>query len=121
MPLGASVSPCSHSLNCHPRSAFACARRARSRRAFSAALAEYRRARLLAHYVRGRARHRDLYLSFVNFAVYGDEGDVCGNALAVLCGLADDAAAFLIACDALGGNRLFRRRLSSRPGGSPPP
>ena len=60
---------------------------------FSAALAEYRRARLLAHYVRGRARHRDLYLSFVNFAVYGDEGDVFGNALAVLCGLADDAAA----------------------------
>jgi glycogen debranching enzyme len=202
---------------------------------FSAALAEYRRARLLAHYVRGRARHRDLYLSFVNLAVYGDEGDVCGNALAVLCGLADDAAAhrtlqaleragvndpypvrtvcdpitpdsplwrpymsrhrqnfawqyhnggiwpfvggfwvaalaaagmaekarrdlarlaqanalrgwqfnewlhgdtlapsgmhgqswnaaaFLIACDALGGSRLFRRRLSSRPGGSPPP
>ena len=60
---------------------------------FSAALAEYRRARLLAHYVRRRARNRDLYLSFVNFAVYGDEGDVFGNVLASLCGLADGTAA----------------------------
>ena len=60
---------------------------------FSAALAEYRRARLLAHYVRRRARNRDLYLSFVNFASFGDEGDVFGNVLAILCGLADDAAA----------------------------
>jgi glycogen debranching enzyme len=59
---------------------------------FSASLAEYRRARLLAHYARGRARNRDLYLSFVNFAFFGDEGDVFGNVLAVLCGLADDAA-----------------------------
>jgi len=59
---------------------------------FSAALAEYRRARLLAHYARSKARHRDLYLSFVNFAFSGDEGDVFGNVLAVLCGLADDAA-----------------------------
>ncbi len=60
---------------------------------FSAALAEYRRARLLAHYVRSRARNRDLYLSFVNFATFGDEGDAFGNVLAVLSGLADDAAA----------------------------
>ncbi|HSD43164.1 MAG TPA: glycoside hydrolase 100 family protein [Burkholderiales bacterium] len=60
---------------------------------FSASLAEYRRARLLAHYVRRDARHRDLYLSFVNFSFYGDEGDVFGNVLAVLCGLADAAAA----------------------------
>jgi len=60
---------------------------------FSATLAEYRRARLLAHYARSRARHRDLYLSFVNFAFSGDEGDTFGNVLAVLCGLADDAAA----------------------------
>ncbi len=59
---------------------------------FSAALADYRRARLLAHYVRSRARHRDLYLSFVNFATFGDEGDTLGNVLAVFCGLADDAA-----------------------------
>jgi hypothetical protein len=59
---------------------------------FSASIAEYRRARLLAHYARHKARNRDLYLSFVNFAFFGDEGDVFGNVLAVLCGLADDAA-----------------------------
>lgn len=60
---------------------------------FSARTAEYRRARLLTHYVRNRARHRDLYLSFVNFSFFGDEGDTFGNVLAVLCGLADDAGA----------------------------
>lgn len=60
---------------------------------FSGTIAEYRRARLLAHYVRREARHRELYLSFVNFAFFGDEGDVFGNLLAVLCGLADGAAA----------------------------
>ena len=51
---------------------------------FSADLAEYRRARLLAHYAKNRARHRDLYLSFVNFSFFGDEGDVFGNLLTVL-------------------------------------
>ena len=60
---------------------------------FSASVDEYRRARLLTHYVRNRARHRDLYLSFVNFSFYGDEGDTFGNVLAVLCGLANDAVA----------------------------
>lgn len=59
---------------------------------FAGDVAEYRRARLLAHYVRREARNRDLYLSFVNFSFYGDEGDVFGNVLAVLCGLADEAA-----------------------------
>jgi len=58
---------------------------------FGAGLAEYRRARLLVHYVKRNARNRDLYLSFVNFAFFGDEGDVFGNVLATLCGLADDA------------------------------
>ena len=53
---------------------------------FSAGLAEYRRARLLNEYARKRARNRDLYLSFVNFSFFGDEGDVFGNVLAVLCG-----------------------------------
>jgi glycogen debranching enzyme len=53
---------------------------------FSAELAEYRRARLLNEYVRKGARHRDLYLSFVNFSFFGDEGDVFGNVLATLCG-----------------------------------
>ncbi|HEX4886396.1 MAG TPA: glycoside hydrolase 100 family protein [Casimicrobiaceae bacterium] len=59
---------------------------------FTADLHEYRRARLLAHYSR-KARHRDLYLSFVNFSFFGDEGDVFGNVLAVLCGAADSEAA----------------------------
>ena len=43
--------------------------------------------------MRNRARHRDLYLSFVNFSFFGDEGDTFGNVLAVLCGLTDDAGA----------------------------
>jgi glycogen debranching enzyme len=53
---------------------------------FSAELAEYRRARLLNEYALKRARNRDLYLSFVNFAFFGEEGDVFGNVLAVLSG-----------------------------------
>ncbi len=59
---------------------------------FGAELAEYRRARLLVHYVKRDARNRGLYLSFVNFAFFGNEGDTFGNILAVLCGLADGAA-----------------------------
>jgi Alkaline and neutral invertase len=60
---------------------------------FSAALAEYRRARLLNDYVLRRAGRPDLYLSFVNFSFFGEEGDVFGNVLAVLLGLADARAA----------------------------
>jgi glycogen debranching enzyme len=60
---------------------------------FSAALAEYRRARLLNDYVLRAARERDLYLSFVNFSFFGEEGDVFGNVLAILLGLADPRAA----------------------------
>jgi glycogen debranching enzyme len=59
---------------------------------FSAGLAEYRRARLLNDYVLRTAGQRDLYLSFVNFAFFGEEGDVFGNVLAVLLGLADARA-----------------------------
>src|SRR6185312_591346 len=59
---------------------------------FSAGMARYRRARLLNEYVLRRARNRDLYLSFVNFSFFGEEGDVFGNLLAVLCGLADPRA-----------------------------
>jgi hypothetical protein len=59
---------------------------------FSAGLAEYRRARLLNDYVLRSARDRDLYLSFVNFAFFGEEGDVFGNVLAVLLGLTDARA-----------------------------
>jgi glycogen debranching enzyme len=59
---------------------------------FSAKLAEYRRARLLNEYVLKKGRDRNLYLSFVNFSFWGDEGDVFGNVLAVLLGLADERA-----------------------------
>jgi hypothetical protein len=59
---------------------------------FSAGIAEYRRARLLNDYVLRNARDRDLYLSFVNFSFCGEEGDVFGNVLAVLLGLADTGA-----------------------------
>ena len=55
---------------------------------FSRDMPEYRRARLLRHYaVRGQ-RDPGLYLSFVNLSFVGDEGDVFGNVLAILCGLA---------------------------------
>jgi glycogen debranching enzyme len=60
---------------------------------FSAGIAEYRRARLLNEYVLKRARNRDLYLSFVNFSFFGDEGDVFGNVLAILCGAMSRSAA----------------------------
>jgi len=59
---------------------------------FSADIADYRRARLLNDYVLRHGRNRDLYLSFVNFSFFGEEGDVFGNVLAVLLGLADARA-----------------------------
>ncbi|HEY5637372.1 MAG TPA: glycoside hydrolase 100 family protein [Burkholderiales bacterium] len=52
---------------------------------------EFRRIRLLTDYVIRRQQHRSLYLSYVNLASWGDEGDVFGNLLAVLFGLADKA------------------------------
>lgn len=58
---------------------------------FSRDLPEYRRARLLQHYVRQQGAAGDLYLSFVNLAFFGHEGDVFGNLLAILCGLSGDA------------------------------
>lgn len=60
---------------------------------FSAAPAEYRRERLLAGFPLAEAPERDLYLSFVNFSSFGDEGDVFGNLLAILSGAADGARA----------------------------
>ncbi|HSO07469.1 MAG TPA: glycoside hydrolase 100 family protein [Pelomicrobium sp.] len=55
---------------------------------FAGELPEYRRLRLLGHFVRNRAKARELYLSFVNFSFWGEEGDVFGNLLAILLGLA---------------------------------
>lgn len=60
---------------------------------FSNARSESRRLRLLTHYVRERMRRSDLYLSFVNFSFWGEEGDVFGNLLAVLAGLATELPA----------------------------
>jgi len=71
---------------------------------FSRDLPEYHRLRLLMHYARHRARDQNLYLSFVNFSFFGEEGDVLGNLLAVLFGLADDAQA----------NRIIRSLAGSR-------
>lgn len=58
---------------------------------FQRGLPEYHRARLLRHYARRGRRDPGLYLSFVNLAVAGHEGDVFGNLMAVLNGLADTA------------------------------
>ena len=84
---------------------------------FSAGLAQYRRARLLNEYVLRRARGRELYLSFVNFSFFGEEGDVFGNILAVLCGLADPPASrrTLDALQRAGVSRLYPVRAVTRP------
>jgi glycogen debranching enzyme len=84
---------------------------------FSAGLARYRRARLLNEYVLRRARNRDLYLSFVNFSFFGDEGDVFGNLLAVLYGLADPRASrrTLDALQRAKVSRLYPVRVVTRP------
>ncbi|MGJ7604065.1 amylo-alpha-1,6-glucosidase [Variovorax sp. LT1R20] len=56
---------------------------------FQRDLPEYHRARLLRHYARRGRRDPALYLSFVNFAFVGNEGDVFGNALAIQAGLSE--------------------------------
>jgi glycogen debranching enzyme len=84
---------------------------------FSRDVPEYRRARLLRHYaVRGR-RDAGLYLSFVNLSFVGDEGDVFGNLLAILCGLASHARAQQIvkALRAAGASDPYPVRVTLRP------
>lgn len=58
---------------------------------FQPDLPDYHRARLLRHYARRGRRDPGLYLSFVNLGIAGDEGDVFGNVLAILCGLASES------------------------------
>jgi glycogen debranching enzyme len=53
-------------------------------------LPDYRRLRLLIHYAKRAPAKTDLYLSFVNLSFWGEEGDVLGNLLALLFGLADE-------------------------------
>jgi glycogen debranching enzyme len=60
---------------------------------FARDVPEYRRLRLLADFARVGAKTRRLYLSYVNFSFFGDEGDVFGNVLAVLLGLAEERRA----------------------------
>jgi len=60
---------------------------------FTGNLPENRRMRLLTRYVRNGGKPGDLYLSYVNFSTWGGEGDVFGNLLAVLFGLADEGRA----------------------------
>ena len=60
---------------------------------FQRDLHHYHRARLLQHYARRGRTEADFYLSFVNLATAGHEGDVFGNILAIQCGLADEAMA----------------------------
>ncbi len=57
---------------------------------FSREIPDYKRLRLLRHYVRNKASNKTLYLSFINFAQWGEEGDVLGNLLAIVFGLAAD-------------------------------
>ena len=54
-------------------------------------LPEYHRARLLQHYARRGQGEMGLYLSFVNLAFAGDEGDVFGNLRAILCGATSES------------------------------
>ena len=58
---------------------------------FKRDLPVYRHGRLLGHYARRGQRDPGLYLSFVNLSFAGEEGDVFGNVLAVLYGLADES------------------------------
>lgn len=60
---------------------------------FATDLPEYQRLRLLMHFIRQKVTYRELYLSFVNFSFFGNEGDVFGNLLAILFGLADSVHA----------------------------
>jgi hypothetical protein len=60
---------------------------------FSRQRPDYRRLRLLTDYLIDGAVDNGLYLSFVNLGFWGDEGDVFGNLLAVLFGLAEGGPA----------------------------
>lgn len=54
---------------------------------FDNVIPDNRRARVITHYIRNLAKKNDFYLSFVNFSYCGEEIDVFGNILALLCGL----------------------------------
>jgi glycogen debranching enzyme len=84
---------------------------------FGRDLPDYRRSRLLRHYTVRQHRNRGLYLSFVNLSFAGDEGDVFGNLLAIVYGLASDSRAheILHALIAAGVSDPYPIRAVTRP------
>ncbi len=78
---------------------------------------ECRRTRILRHYARRHAEDRGWYLSFVNLAVCGNEGDTLGNCLAVLTGAADEAMGHRLvrALSAAGADRAAPPRATCIP------
>ncbi len=84
---------------------------------FGNAVPEQRRARLLMHYIRNRAKPTPFYLSFVNFSVWGEELDIFGNILASLAGMADASEAGKIASSlvAMGASRPWPIRVVGTP------
>ena len=84
---------------------------------FGNAVPEQRRARLLMHYIRNRAKRTPFFLSFVNFSVWGEEVDIFANILAALTGLADASHGGRIAASIseMGANRPFPVRVVGTP------
>jgi len=76
---------------------------------FDKPMAEQRRARIMADYVKTKVPWSDVYLSFVNFSFWGRDVDVFGNILACLVGIPDKAKAGRIV-DALIKRRANRPR-----------
>lgn len=84
---------------------------------FGPLVPENRRARLLAHYIRNKSRGDELFLSFVNFSHWGEEGDLFANVLAALTGLGDSSRAVRL-CEiirAQGGEQPCALRVTARP------
>jgi glycogen debranching enzyme len=84
---------------------------------FGCTVPEQRRARLMTHYIRNKARRTDLYLSFVNFSFWGEEVDVFGNLLTALTGVADPsrAVSMVEALSTLGVHRPWPVRVVGHP------
>lgn len=90
---------------------------------FGNTVPEQRRARLLMHYIRNRAKRSDFYLSFVNFSLWGEELDIFGNILASLVGLADASMGGRIVSSlkAMGASRPWPIRVVGTPIGREDP
>jgi hypothetical protein len=85
---------------------------------FGNVVPEQRRPRLLVHYMRRKSRNTSpLYLSFVNFALWGQEEDLFGNILAALTGLCPVSRSGRIARAilAMEANRPFPVRVVGKP------